>query len=274
MVLLTLLLVGCSARKVAYNWADRLILSSLDGTFHFSGAQRAFLKGRLPGHLAWHRREELPRYATALGRFRDHVQGGGADRAEVVLLIKEAEGAVDRLARRIAPDAGEFLSMIPRSQVPAIEASLKEQADERFEDLHREGDDYIRQRLKPVKKAMKTWMGGSTEAQLARIAAFAKKNRPVRERRQASMRQNVTDFVAVLGQGQGAGPLAGMVQTWMTRQQIRETPAFQEAERQDGEAFITVTADVLGMLTPEQRQHLVRELTALHSDIVELAQNR
>ncbi|MGQ3091764.1 MAG: DUF6279 family lipoprotein [Methylophilus sp.] len=65
-LVLALSTLSCSLVKTAYNNAPVLIAWRLDDYFNFSETQKAKLKPALQDLHAWHRQNELPRYAALL----------------------------------------------------------------------------------------------------------------------------------------------------------------------------------------------------------------
>lgn len=273
-----LFLGGCSTRKLAYNLAGRLLLRSVDKVLDLHGGQKDYLRGRLAGLMAWHRQEELPRYADILGRMMGRVAGGtvgqAGPRAEAVALIRDVEAATERLARRLAPDLGPFLATLTPAQIANMERSMTERNRERFEDLDLEEGRYVKARMKQVRKSMERWLGGSTPEQEALLVAYIRRGRSEELRRRDNSLRNQQEMLALLRQGAGPQALEEAVRSWMTSWQVKPDAAYQEAEARSQESFIDLICALERTLSGAQRQHLAGELYALRGDLLELSRER
>jgi len=76
LLVLLFLLGGCSAMQTGYNNAPSLLYWWLDGYVDFNAGQADPVRDSLVSLQAWHRREELPAYATLLQRLQ---QDAGQD---------------------------------------------------------------------------------------------------------------------------------------------------------------------------------------------------
>lgn len=273
-----LFLGGCSTRKLAYNLAGRLLLRSVDKVLDLRGGQKDYLRGRLAGLLAWHRQEELPRYADVLGRMMGRIAGGtvgqAGPREEAAALTRDVEAATDRLAGRLAPDLGQFLATLSADQIANMERSMAERTKERFEDLDLEEGPYVKARMKRVRKSMERWLGESTPEQEVLLVAYLRRGRSEELRRRENSLRNQQEMLALLRQGAGAQALEGAVRTWMTRWQVKPTAAYQEAEARSQETFLDLICALERTLTRAQRQHLAGELLTLRGELLELSRER
>lgn len=273
--LLALLLTttACSLRKVAYGMANRLIVGRLADTFKLNDAQRQQLTAKIAALHAWHRREELPRYVALLDGFLPKLENG-LDRGELEWLMREGNGALDRLAQRSAPEVATVLDALTPQQVSLSAAEMKKAERERFEKLELPEEDYVRHRMKAGRKNLSTWLGTYTPQQLAEYEKFVRKNRPEEQRRRRRTQQNQQALLDALRSHRGVPALSHILARWMTRQEVEETPEFQAAEQRNNAEYIDFLLTLDRSLSPAQRTHLMNELRAWRRDLDELAHNR
>lgn len=82
LLLLCLLLAGCSTR-VVYYWLDVAIVWQLDDYFSLDRGQKRLLDNEVKGLMAWHRQREVPRYADDLDALAKAVASPKIGRAHV-----------------------------------------------------------------------------------------------------------------------------------------------------------------------------------------------
>jgi hypothetical protein len=261
---------GCSIRKLAYGWAGKLLANRVIATFDLNDAQKRDLLPRVTALHEWHRKNELPRYVT----FLDAViakAADGFDRQEVEWMLHEAIGMVERLSARFSPEAGSVLSTLSDAQITHADDEFKKGEKERFEKLELSEEDYVKHRLKVARKNFKTWLGSYSDAQLAEYERFIRKNRQAELRRRKRYEDNQEILLKTLHTHPGPQVLSDLVNRWLTRQEVHETPEFQAAEKRDETEFVELVLAIDRLMTQEQRQHLIDELRSWRRDFYELA---
>lgn len=268
--LLATLLVGCSLRKLAYSYADRLLVSSIDDTFDLTRAQKAFVQERVRGALRWHQRDELPRYAAMLSNLEQALQDGLSE-AEVRALSSEVEGALRRLAPLLSDAAGPLLAGLSEQQIAHADGAIAKDTEERFRALKLEPAAYERERLGRARKQLKTWLGEARPEQLQLCSDFIRAGRPHEELRHQIAEENRRQLIAALRRRPGAEALRQLVRRWAETQQIEADPRFQRMEEEGRARFSTFLLALDRSLTAEQRRHLIAELAGWRRDFGELA---
>lgn len=264
---------ACSLRKVAYGMANRLIVSRLADTFHLDGKQRQLLTDKIGGLHAWHRQQELPRYVALIDGFLPKLENG-LEKSELEWLVREGNGAIERLAVRAAPEMAAVLEGLSPQQINQSAAEMKKSERERFEKLETSEEEYVRHRLKAGRKNLSTWLGTYTPQQLAEYERFVRKNRPEELRRRKRTQQNQQVLLDALRNHKGVPALTHILTRWMTRQEAEETPEFQAAEGRNMNEYLEFLLTMDRSLSPAQRTHLMNELRAWRRDFDELAHNR
>jgi hypothetical protein len=264
---------GCSIRKIVYGWVPRLLVGRVTDTFDLDRAQKKALQARVAALHEWHRHNELPRYVQLLEQLEQKIQDGVTPE-EARWLFDELGAAGERMAHRVAPETGEFLTLLRDEQIAHAEGEMKKTEKERFERLEKPEDDYVAFRLKQAKKNFKTWLGSYTDAQLGEWERLVRKNRIEELRRREGNQRNQRDFLAALRSRPGAQALSDLVLRWVTKFEVNETPAYQQAEKRTQEDFVDTIVRMDKLLSPAQRQHLIEELRSWRTDFAELSGNQ
>jgi len=133
-----LLAAGCSAVRLGYDQAPWITYRWVDGYADFDGAQGYEARQMIDNFFAWHRRDELPRYATLLARAQaDARRDVTAD--EVCALGDQGSERVDAaLVRMSAPLATVAAGLKPR-QIDHI-AERYDESNTKFRDEYLQDD--------------------------------------------------------------------------------------------------------------------------------------
>lgn len=112
--LLLVLLAGCSAIKIGYNNAPSLTYWWLDSYIDFSETQTRQVRDNLDALHAWHRKTELPAYATTLRQMQRLAPGPisaeqvcellTVSRAHLQRLGEQSERAISALVPTLKPE--------------------------------------------------------------------------------------------------------------------------------------------------------------------------
>ena len=264
------LLIGCSLRKIGYNLAPRFVVSRLSSTFDLNKAQKQQAQVAVAGLHSWHRSSELPRYVE----FLDAVIAKTADgltRDEVQWMLTEGEHHWERAVQKVVPESAALLVTLSPEQISHSEAEMKKGSQERFERLELSEPDYLAFRLKKAKKTMNTWLGSYTDAQLAEFERFIRKNRVEELRRQKLNEQNRTALLTALREHAPRETVEALLFNWMTKQQVAPSDEHQRAEERNLNDFVDMVLAIDRSLSPAQRQHLLKELRTLRTELYELS---
>ena len=270
LVCAAVLLTGCSLRKIGYNLAARFVVSKLSDTFDLKKPQKQKAQAAVAMLHDWHRKTELPRYV----QFIDAIMAKTADgltQDELMWMFKEGEVTWDRTAHKLAPEAAALLVTLSPEQLAHAEGEMNKASQERFERLELPEQDYVNFRLKKAKKNMNTWLGSYTDAQLAQFDRFIRKNRVEELRRQRLNEQNRAALITALREHAPQQNVETLLFNWMTKQQVAPTDEHQRAEERNLNDFVDMVLAIDRSLSPAQRQHLLKELRTLRTEIYELS---
>ena len=120
LLLVSGVLAGCSAVRFGYNQGPELLFWWLDGYADFDDAQARQVRSRLGEWFAWHRRTQLPDYASLLSRAQaDVLADTSADRTcrWFAELRQRGEVAVEQAL----PLAAELVTTLKPAQIQHIE---------------------------------------------------------------------------------------------------------------------------------------------------------
>ena len=279
LIVLALLLTGCSLITLGYGRLPMVAQWRLDAMFELSAEQSRQVRPQLDRWLAWHRQSHMPQYAAMLQRWQAlAVQDLTPQQvcAEFQPIRQWADEAVQQLLPALVPIASsltpaqiehwgrhqtrkdeeflaEFGSIIKASAnsnaASAVNAKRLQRAIERAEMFYG-----------PLTAAQRDWLA----QRLARSTFDAQRVVQERQRRQADAVQAVQSIQA------GANPLLTLQQVWQRNQQSPNPTyaAYSQRMVQDG---CTQLAELHNQTTPEQRRMAVQKLQGFERDVLSLA---
>lgn len=123
--LAALLLQGCSAVRLGYNNADSLARWWIDQSVDLSSDQDAVVRELLARFHAWHRKTQLPDYATAASQAQQLIAG----QATAKDILGFVDGIIHRartLTEQATPDVADFLLTLKPAQIERMAVQFAE----------------------------------------------------------------------------------------------------------------------------------------------------
>ncbi|MDH3453101.1 MAG: DUF6279 family lipoprotein [Gammaproteobacteria bacterium] len=264
------LLAGCSATSLVYDNLPWLLRQRIDARLDLTSTQSSLLKTHIAEFAAWHRREELPRYAMALERLEQAIGDGltGAELEEFTALFKEARR---RLLSRAVPLSAEFLLTVTSAQITKFEQTHREAMDEDGERLELSPEEQAEVRYARTLDNLEDWFGDFDKTQSERIRQLLDalpdtypswlQRREYRHRRIVELLQN--------------HPTRAQLEDSLRRWWLSDTADLPPQMRTDREVFWrsanTFMLEVDGLITEQQRLHATRKLRGYREDFVRLS---
>jgi hypothetical protein len=271
-VLLALLLGGCSMLRVGYGQFDTLAGWMAQDYFELEPAQREAFARRFERLHQWHRREQLPDYARFFGELRDRVHKG-ARAEDVQWAVDGIKARFATLAARAAPDAAELLADLTPAQIEALRNRL-DRDNRKFVREHRLDQPPAARKLAQQRRLLsqiRDWVGPLSADQETRIIALIQPLPLSENLRHDDRLRRQKEFFALLEQRGHRALFAPRLREWLVNWESGRSPelarAFDEAWRKRAEFYAAVDR----LLTPEQRAHLTGRLQDYIEDFRELA---
>lgn len=275
-VLLALVVAGCSAVRLGYANADTFVYWWLNGYVDINDEQRPWVKAHISNVFAWHRKTQLNEYARILANTQQRMQQKVTPAdvlADYGAIKKSALHVIDRAMPELADLA---LSLQPH-QIAHLEKKFAANNDKyRKEYLRGSLEKRQERRYEQVMKHAEYWFGNFSEQQQAQIRA-ASDARPVnyevwlaeRMRRQQELLRLLRKFQAERTQKEAAiAMLKSYVATSAEHFTYAENKAFFDASN---EGMAQMAALIINMATPAQKAHAMKRLQKWIEDCETLA---
>jgi hypothetical protein len=244
--------------RLSYDNADWVLARMAGSYVDMDRDQGRALKARLGQFHAWHRREELPRYAAMLDEAASRLDRGLA-RDDVVWAVGAVRARYQVLGREAADGLAPLLLTLNERQLEGLEARLA--ADNRkyyATTLPKDPEDAVGVRTDWICARLEDWTGETTAAQRERVVKLVRAFPDVPALRLADRKRRQAQLLVVL---RGRAPDAQMQLVALLAdpdagrsERYRETLVAWEA------SFIDAMVDLDRSLTPRQRATAVERM--------------
>ena len=270
-----LALGGCSAIKLGYNTLPDLAYWWLDGYVDFSDEQTPQVRAELERLHAWHRQEELPRFAEMLGRM-EQLAPGPVKAAQACAFVTEIQARLNLVAERAEP------------AVVALATGLEAKQLRHLERKYRNNNATFRKdwvELPPAGLKEKRFEQAVERAEMI----YGNLEEPQRAVLRQGIDQSIFDPARMLGERQRrqqdllqtlrriqetAVPPAesrAAIRAYLQRAQHSPDPAFRRLQEDLVQETCRTFAALHESTTPAQRDQAARRLRAYQRDFRELA---
>jgi hypothetical protein len=264
---LVLLLCGCSTLRFAYENADAYVRWKVDNYLDAQGDDAEQLDERIDEFFAWHRKNELPRYAKlaqeASQRFAD-----GLSRQDLVWGYDSLRGRARESLRKAAELAAPLLDRLSPEQMAQIERGIARENRQFYRNNLRGSErERRRKRAKYAVDRLEDWVGRLSQAQIARVREYTERAPMLEEMRDRDRRRLQREVMAIVRARAAQKNLPERIASW---ERGRE-PAFVAALEVWREQYFAMLADIDRTLTPEQRSRAMGHLRRYAEDFEALA---
>lgn len=260
-------LCGCSTLRFAYENADTYARWRLGGYLNVQGDDADWLDERVDEFHAWHRANELPKYARlareAEGRFAD-----GISRADFIwgydAVREQARESLRKAAQMVAP----LLDRLTPEQIRYIERRIAEENRKfRRDYLRGTEQERRRKRAKLAVERLEDWVGKLSQAQVQRVREFAERAPLLDELRESDRKRLQADVMQIIHAREAQKRIATRVADW----ERGRDPAYTAGIETWREHAFAMLADLDRSLTREQRLRIAGNLRRYAEDFEALS---
>jgi hypothetical protein len=263
-------LAACGTQFV-YNLLGWLTHYYLSSQVSLDGPQSSELRANLREFFVWHRRTELPRYASFLERF-----AGAAERPLVREQLESGSGEIESFVRASithgAPDAARWLNGLRAEQVDELFANFeKKEQESRAEHC---GIEPSRRREKSVERFIENvedWTGRLRRSQRELVAARLARTTGDPCLDLSAQERSRIEFRALVDRHRGQPDFADRIASFLTRPEDRWEPAYAKAYAANRAIIFDLMADLDHTMSAEQRRRAISRLRDFARNLRRLA---
>ena len=172
LILLCIVVTGCSATRLMYNQLDWVIVWYLNGFFSLNEEQEEQLRESVIRNLEWHRSTQLPKYA-AFCRELDQEMGGTLTPEILERRYEKMIVLWDEFILQALPDFSAFFLSLDQAQIEEFIDNLEENNEELWEEFAgKSAEERIERRQKQAIKGIKRAVGRLNGDQKELIRAY------------------------------------------------------------------------------------------------------
>jgi hypothetical protein len=261
--LIAVLLVGCSAARLAYNNGEMLSYWWLNGYVEFNGDQTPRVKKEIAALFDWHRKTQLQYYVQFLQRAQERVPKGVSE-AELRNDYDEIKKHVLVLTDKALPAMAELALSLQPEQIDNIEKKFAANNDKYRKDyLNGSLEKRQRFRYKKTLQQAENWFGSFSEEQMKEIRTVSDARPLNNEWMLADRMQRQAATIALLRKIQSEKPsreaAASMIRSHVVaildRSGASEHKEFLAAY---SAGTVRLVAFIINRSTPEQKAYFIK----------------
>jgi len=277
LLVLALVLAGCSAVRLGYANGDTFVYWWLNGYVDFTDDQKPWVKGHIDNLLAWHRKTQLKEYVQVLARVQQRLQQrvSPADvLSEYAIVKKRAVLILDKAM----PELAELALSLQPQQIAHLEKKFASNNDKyRRENLQGTLEERQERRYEQVMKHAEYWFGNFSDQQQAQIRA-ASDARPLNyDLWLAERMRRQQELLRILRKLQAERPAKEAAIAMLKSYLATSSEHFTYAENKtffdaSNEGAAQMAALIINIATPAQKAHAMKRLQKWIEDCEALAQ--
>ncbi len=272
-ILLLALLASCSAVRLSYDNADWALARMASGYVDMDRDQARALKAQLGQFHAWHRREELPRYAALLDEAAARLDRG-LKRDDVVWVVGAVRLRYQVLGRHAADRLAPLLLTLNDRQLEGLEARFAADNRKYVNKLSKDPEEAVRVRADWICARLEDWTGDTNAAQRERVMKFVRAFPNVPALRLVDRKHRQTQLLIVL-RDHPDDPQAQMrLAALLTDPDAGHTERYRETMVAWEASFTDMMVDLDRSLTPRQRATAVERMRRYAQEFRSMAGER
>ena len=256
-----LVLAGCgTALRVAYNQGDVALRLAAHEYLDLHGEQSDLFKEQVKVFHAWHRTEELPRYAELLDGTAKRVQKGLA-REDVRWAAAAIRERTRTLTEQAVDDSAPVLVTLDADNLLALEKKFAAN-NAKFAKDYLSADEARneRNRGKRMKENFEDWLGKLSDEQEAMIDGYVRASPRINAALLDDRKRRQRELVELLKMHRGSPEIAPKLRAFLLDWEAQRGPEYARLAREQEERLTDLLVAMDRTLSPKQRQHAVDRL--------------
>ena len=264
---LAVTLCGCSTLRFAYENADTYARWRLGGYLNVQGEDADWLDDKVDEFHAWHRANELPKYAR-LTREAERRFADGISREDFIwgydAVREQARESLRKAAQMVAP----LLDRLTPEQIRYMERRIAEE-NRKFRRDYLRGTEQERRkkRAKLAVERLEDWVGKLSQAQVQRVREFADRAPLLDELRENDRKRLQADVSQIIRAREAQKRLPTRVAEW----ERGRDPAYTAGIESWREHAVALIVDLDRSFTREQRARIAGNLRRYAEDFEALS---
>jgi len=260
--------ISCSTTKIAYSFANVVIINWFESYFDFRDEQRLDLKKKVGQFFDWHRKSELPKIVLFLEEFKIRHSDGFLEE-DIKWLRSELNLFWKNILNHTKKDMICFLLTVDNFQIHEMNKEFKEKEDDRLIKQSKMTLMELRQDiLERTYNNLDNWLGDLEPNQKKRIAKWIQPDPywvAVKLRNREKFQNDLIDLL------RSKKTLKQKTQSWMSDPESHWTAEYKVYVKKKMNEWELITLNIDSIILPRQRKHIADKLDGIIIDIKELS---
>jgi Family of unknown function (DUF6279) len=275
---LVMLLSACSVLRIGYSQAPTFAYWWIDGYLDLNGEQSLKLRDGIDRWFEWHRRVEMPRYATLLVRAQREVMEPKLSTDQLCFWRDEAQRRLDVALEEATPAFATLMVSLTPEQIRHLERKMTKDGDELKQDFAQaDKADRAKASFKRTLERYENLYGKLDDAQRAKLAQLLAASPFDADRWLAERERRNADLLALLAkvsaEGKSNDSAAAQQQAQAAVRMIAERalrsprPDYRAYQQRLTQENCALAAAMHNVTTPTQRQYARSKLKSWEEDV-------
>lgn len=268
-----LLNCSCSTIGLVYRNADWYLQHKINGYASFNARQKETIRQEVSDYMHWHHKNALPEYIIFLQNLNGAAQYEGQLGVEEITLLRAHLMNLYQksLAPAIRPTA-QLLSSLDSRQIQELGSNLAEENQkQKQEELDVSHDEYLDRRSDKTISFLE-WLAGNLSDEQEQKVREMSRHLPVVSHIYLQHREiNQGRLLALLNDHAGADKIAAFISVWILTPEATRTSQQQRAIQAFETASDAMIAQIHGLLTVRQKDHIHKLISSYIEDMRSLS---
>lgn len=271
-VMVCVLVAGCSRVKFAYHQLDWLIPYYAENYMALNDSQDTYLETEVDKLLDWHCGYHLSAYAALLRSANHDFQNGAMDAARLQSLLDKIEVYWKEIKQQASPAIAELFLSSDSSQIEELLTGLEERNSEWLAEY----DSQTQEELGRVYRVRMTdelerWFGPLTAVQEKVVVEWSQRFKPLGMAGFKARRQWQEELRVLVNKRDDQQVFTAGIEALFVNPHAGRSPQYLHRLEQNRTSIINLLVRVGGGLNVEQLKHLAGMASAVAEDFDQLA---
>ena len=265
-----LMLWGCNKLRLGYEYADWLIVYSLEDNFDLDKHQRNRIKEDVGAYFRWHRKALLPLYADLLLRVGDSLKMG-LDPADIDSAYLEYRSLYRKTMEPVVDGAVSLLSSLTPAQIDVWEERQKKKIAKLRKDFSGEPKEKLEWRYRKIVDELEDWTSRLSADQKRQIRALSFSLPWNGDLWLAKREAMHTRLSGLMRQPESNEALRKFLADYYLRPERLRSDEYNARYREYERKAKAMIPKVYAILTADQKKHLLAEVDKLGQSLHHMA---
>ena len=268
-----LLLTGCMGIKFTYNNLDWIVPWYMDDFISLSKEQELMFEQEFESLWLWHRKEELPKYVTALESLKKDIADDTISMEKIRDYRVQSTILYRTVAKRAINQSLGLMGTLTDEQIAEITTLIEEEAEE-FEEYLAENsaEDRVKKTKRRAEKQFRKWLGELTKKQKRLIAQWSDDVESTTEFRLNYFKRSRTAFLESLNYRDDPEELGKRLIFLVDERDSLHTKEHIETRERNAERMSNLMLELNASLTKKQKKRLLRKISSYQESFAELVE--